>query len=257
MAAGLLVGSTMVVPQVSSAATPVVSLDSTQKIHPLLQYGAQGDPAKLVRVIVQKSRSDVPSASFATAVPGLQVSEEFKYIPAFVATLPQAAVGALAASPNVRYVSPDASVQVLPSVAKAGAKPAPRPPAPKPVHPPKEGFDPSDLLTVYPLVSGATQAWTGAATADHHPDSGANISVALIDSGVDTSLSDVAGQVLAVNVNRNTSNAQDGYGHGTHVAAIINGHDADGQYYGVAPSATVISVKIADDQGTAYESDLD
>jgi serine protease AprX len=256
MAAGLLVGSTLVVPEVTAAATPNVALDPTQKIHPLLQYGAQVDPSAVVRVIVQKNRSDVTSASLLAGVPGVQIGEDFKYIPAFVANLPQASVATLAANPSVRYVSPDASVQVLPSVDKSAAKPAPRPPAPKPAHPPKHGFDPSGLRTVYPFVSGATQAWTGAATPDHRTDSGVNISVAVIDSGVDANLSDVGGQVLAVNVNRKSNNAQDGFGHGTHVAAIINGHDADGQYYGIAPSATVISVKIADDQGNASESDL-
>jgi serine protease AprX len=66
----------------------------------------------------------------------------------------------------------------------------------------------------------------------------------------------VAGQVLAVNVNRNASGPGDGYGHGTHVAGIINGHDSDGEYLGIAPSATLISVKVADDNGVAYESDL-
>jgi hypothetical protein len=256
VAAGLLVGSTLIVPQVTSASTPVVSLDSTQKIHPLLQYGAQVDPAAVVRVIVQKNRSDVPSSTIAATVAGAQVAEEYRYIPAFVATLSQGAVPALADNPEVRYVSPDASVQVLPSVKTVAEKPAPRPPAPKPVAPPKNGFDPSSLLTVFPFVAGATQAWTGAATPDRHRNSGANVSVAVIDSGVDASLADLAGQVLAVNVNHKSSTAADGYGHGTHVAAIINGHDSDGQYYGVAPSATVISVKIADDQGTAYESDL-
>src|ERR1051326_2445907 len=59
VAAGLLVGSTLAIPQASSAATPVVSLDPTQKIHPLLQYGASVEPVAVVRVIVQKNRQDV------------------------------------------------------------------------------------------------------------------------------------------------------------------------------------------------------
>jgi serine protease AprX len=112
------------------------------------------------------------------------------------------------------------------------------------------------LLTTYPFVAGATRAWTGAATPDGHRYSGVNLSVAVIDSGVDANHPDISGQVLAVNVNRHASGPADGYGHGTHVTGIINGHDADGQYYGIAPSTTVISVKIADDNGQAYESDL-
>jgi serine protease AprX len=162
----------------------------------------------------------------------------------------------LAASPQVRYISPDGAVQVLPEVAPVLTRSAPKPPAPKPAAAPKSGFSPANLLTVFPFVSGATKAWTGAATPDGHMDSGVNISVAVVDSGIDADHPDIAGQVLAVNVNHTATSAADGYGHGTHVAAIINGHDADGQYYGVAPSVTVISVKIADDNGVAYESDL-
>src|SRR5919201_3003724 len=231
-------------------------LDSSPKIHPLLQYGAQADPTSTVRVIVQKTRGDVSSSTIAATVPGLLVSEDFQYIPAFVATLPQTAVPVLALNPSVRYVSPDATVQVIPSVPQLPSKPAPRPPAPKPVAPPKTGFDATNLLTTFPIVSGATRAWSGAATPDRHRFSGVNITVAVVDSGVDAGHPDISGQVLAVNVNRSASGPADGYGHGTHVAAIINGHDADGQYYGIAPSVTVISVKIADDKGQAFESDL-
>jgi serine protease AprX len=256
LAASLLIGSSAVAPAASASSTTVVSLDPDQKIHPLLQDGAQVDPTALVRVIVQKTRADVASSVIAATIPGLQVSEDYHYIPAFVATLPQAAVATLALDASVRYISPDASVQVIPSVPQVPSKPAPRPPAPKPVAPPKTGFDSSNLLTTFPFVSGATKAWSGAATRDDHRFSGVNMSVAVIDSGVDATHPDISGQVLAVNVNRSASGPDDGYGHGTHVAAIINGHDADGQYYGIAPSATVISVKIADDKGQAYESDL-
>lgn len=254
--ATLLLATSMLTPAASAALTVPVILDSTQKIHPLLQFGSAADPLHPVRVIVQKTRSDVQPSTIAALVPGLVLGETFRYFPAFVATLPQASVGLLASLPGVRYVSPDAAVQVIPSVPELPVKAAPRPPAPKPVAPPKTGFDSSKLLTTFPFVSGATRAWSGEATPDRHRFSGANISVAVIDSGIDAAHPDVSGQVLAVNVNRQSASAGDAYGHGTHVAAIINGHDADGQYYGIAPSVTVISVKIADDRGTAYESDL-
>jgi serine protease AprX len=48
----------------------------------------------------------------------------------------------------------------------------------------------------------------------------------------------------------------DGYGHGTQVAGLINGHDSAAKYLGIAANATLISVKIADDNGNARESDL-
>lgn len=257
LAASLLLGSTLAVPTASASSGGGVSLDSSLKLHPLLQFGASANPTGLVRVIVQKTRGDIASQLVTAAVPGLQASEDFQSVPAFVVTLPYASLAVLAADANVRYISPDSAVQVIPSLPVHGkGKQPPRPPAPKPVEPPKSGFDPSHLLTMYPFVSGATEAWAGDATADDHSVTGAKITVAVVDSGVDSTLSDLAGQVLAVNVNHNTTTGEDGYGHGTHVAAIINGHDADGRYYGIAPSANIVSVKIADDNGMAYESDL-
>lgn len=252
----VLLGSALTGPTASASTPVVVPLDPNAKIHPLLQYGSQADPTTLVRVVVEKTKSDVQAATLIAAIPGMTISEQYQYIPAFVVTLPQTAVATLAANPYVRYISPDGAIQVLPVTAPVITTPAPRPPAPKPVAPPKTGFSPANLLTMFPFVSGATKAWTGAATPDGHMESGVNISVAVVDSGIDANHPDIAGQVLAVNVNHNASGPGDGYGHGTHVAAIINGHDASGQYYGVAPSVTVISVKIADDHGVAYESDL-
>jgi serine protease AprX len=236
----------------ASSMTQVV-LDSTQKIHPLLQYGEQADPTELVRVIVQKTKADVKTDALLARLPGVQVTEEFSVIPAFVATLPQAAVGTLAANPNVRYISPDGAVQVIPAHSVKGLKPSPNPRAPRSVPQSKRGIDARNLLTSFPIDTGAASAWS---MSDGHPETGSGIAVAIIDSGVDASHPDLSGQVLAVNVNRNSQTASDGFGHGTHVAGIINGHDADQRYLGIAPNATLISIKVADDNGASLVSDL-
>jgi serine protease AprX len=49
----------------------------------------------------------------------------------------------------------------------------------------------------------------------------------------------------------------DHFGHGTHVAGIIGGHGgaSAGMYSGIAPGVDLISLKISDDKGLAYESD--
>jgi serine protease AprX len=83
-----------------------------------------------------------------------------------------------------------------------------------------------------------------------------NVGVAVIDSGIDSSHPDLVDRVVAINVNRMAQSAEDGYGHGTHVSGIIAGRDAAQHYLGIAPNATLISVKVADDNGGAYESDL-
>jgi subtilisin family serine protease len=78
----------------------------------------------------------------------------------------------------------------------------------------------------------------------------------VLDSGVDFTHADLAGHVVAVNVNQAASGPTDGFGHGTHVAGVIVGQDAAGQYVGIAPGADLVSVKISDDAGVTHESDV-
>jgi serine protease AprX len=237
----------------AAGSTPAaqVSLDPALKIHPFLQYGLQADPKTLVRLIVQKSSPSALALLIAARVPGVVIVEEFKVVPAFIAIAPLSAVTALAKDPNVRYLSPDGAVQLIP-----GLRPLSLPQLnlrkPEPVKAPKSGFDVASLLTTYPFDTGATGAWSNE---DGKVETGSNVTVAIIDSGVDANRPDVSG-VVSVNVNRSSLNTGDGYGHGTHVAGIITGHDPSQQYLGIAPSASLVSIKIADDSGLAAESDL-
>jgi serine protease AprX len=235
----------------ASLSTAVV-LDPARKIHPMLQAGAELDPTSLVRVIVQKTKADIKSDSLLSDVPDAHLSEEFKVIPGFVATLPQSAVSLLALNPNVRYVSPDGPVDVIPGKQPKGFKAPADPKAPKGSHG-RRRFDASKLLTTFPVDTGASTAWS---TSAGHAATGFGIAVAVIDSGVDSAHPDLNGHVVAVNVNRHSQTPLDGYGHGTHVAGIITGQDSRDHYLGVAPEATLISVKVADDNGGAYVSDL-
>jgi serine protease AprX len=252
-AACILLGAHAAVP-IAGASEPAaaVSLDPTLKIHPLLQYGALADPNRVVHVIVQKVKPDSKASALVAQVPGLQVEEEFQVVPAFVARVPASALSSLAAQSDVRYISPDGAIQVIPAVsARATGKPA-KNQSLKSARAPKRKVSARNLLTTHPIDIGAAAAWGS----DKNGVTGNAISVAVIDSGVDAAHADLRDQVIAVNVNKNSSTTSDGYGHGTHVAGIINGHDAAQHYLGVAPNATLISVKIADDSGQAYESDL-
>jgi len=267
--ASLLLGSSLFAPMAlaSTAPPPVVSLDSTKKIHPLLQYAAKADPNKVVRVIVQKTDFNalggggLLGALFGPNVPGLQVTEDFTVIPASLATLPASSLPALAALSNVRYVSPDAAVSfnpgLLPLVTNLllnllggllGGGGSSSPPSPAPIAATSSHVGAGNLLTTYPIDTGASNAWSG--------QTGSGVGVAVIDSGFDLSHPDLAGRSIAVNLNNKASSTADGYGHGTHVAGIINGQSAGQQYLGIAPDATLIGVKVADDSGAAYESDL-
>jgi len=88
------------------------------------------------------------------------------------------------------------------------------------------------------------------------------VTVAVIDSGVNShvDLDGPEGSRLVASVvrGRSLTTADDLYGHGTHVAGIIagNGTAAGGQYVGVAPDTNLVNVRISNELGQSYLSDL-
>lgn len=82
----------------------------------------------------------------------------------------------------------------------------------------------------------------------------------IIDTGIDLDHPDlnVDTQRSAVFVSRGpgSGSADDGNGHGTHVAGTIAAIDNDIDVVGVAAGATVVAVKVLDDQGSGAYSDV-
>ena len=80
--------------------------------------------------------------------------------------------------------------------------------------------------------------------------------IAVVDSGIDTSKRDYAGRLLAsVNLTSLPGNsAGDGRGHGTFVAGIAAGSALG--YAGAAPSAKLVSIDVMDDNGVGKTSDI-
>jgi serine protease AprX len=110
-----------------------------------------------------------------------------------------------------------------------------------------------EISFAYPDSTNTYLSTTGVDKLHAQGLSGAGISIAIIDSGVDDH-PDLGGRLLlpAGYV------AADSYGHGTHVAGIAagSGTAARGVYEGVAPGANVIDLNITDSNGMAYESDV-
>ncbi|BFO21138.1 hypothetical protein SHKM778_75260 [Streptomyces sp. KM77-8] len=101
-------------------------------------------------------------------------------------------------------------------------------------------------------------AQTGAPTAWSAGYDGTGVKVAVLDTGVDQTHPDLAGQEIA---ERNFSDAEDSvdrFGHGTHVASTVAGTGAgsQGRYKGVAPGARILDGKVLDDRGGGWDSGI-
>jgi len=216
----------LLVPRAAAAGRPGITLDPTLPVHPALQYGAQAEPDKVVRVIVQKRQAGADGRAIAAAH-GATHLEEFPFIKSHVFELPQRAVPRLGLDPHVLYVSPDGPVQ-------------------------RHAIATANLKTTYPFTTGAALAWNNQSL----PVTGVGVGVAILDTGINGHPDLPRAGVTAVKVNSSTTNMSDKHGHGTHVAGIIRGQNPSGYYLGVAPGCNLVSVKIADDQGMAHASDL-
>jgi serine protease AprX len=128
-------------------------------------------------------------------------------------------------------------------------------------------WDVSPLLAIsrlrQPLLYSvrATDAWQRA--------TGNGVGVAVIDTGISGDLPDfvTAGRsrvIASAVTNPCATDANDQFGHGTHVAGLIAGNSLNsaakrnlsGRYMGVAPRANLISVKVSDDDGETTVLDV-
>ncbi|WP_204034330.1 S8 family peptidase [Micromonospora qiuiae] len=98
----------------------------------------------------------------------------------------------------------------------------------------------------------APQAWNAGYT-------GKGTRVAVLDTGIDATHPDLAGQTAEKkDFTADGGDAGDHHGHGTHVAATIAGSGAasKGARRGVAPEARLVVGKVLDDQGEGTESQV-
>jgi len=167
----------------------------------------------------------------ATAVLELggTIVTQFHLINAVEALVPTALEPVLAALPGVT-VTPDVSVNVQSTPESTGP------------------HTPSDVFLEE----------TGATRLASQGDTGQGVTVAVVDTGID-SLPDFSGRLLGgVDLTGGNNPFQDDYGHGTFVAGLIAGDGAssDGQYSGEAPGARLVSIKVAGADGITNLSTL-
>ncbi|WP_199240596.1 S8 family peptidase [Kribbella sp. VKM Ac-2500] len=96
---------------------------------------------------------------------------------------------------------------------------------------------------------GAPEVWQGG-------DTGQDVDVAVLDTGIDAAHPDFGGRIAATASFVPGQDVTDRHGHGTHVASTIAGTGAasDGKEKGVAPGADLHIGKVLDDDGNGQDS---
>ena len=85
---------------------------------------------------------------------------------------------------------------------------------------------------------------------------GAGVTVAVIDTGIDTTSADLAPNLLqGWNFYDGNSDTSDGDGHGTVIASIIAAARGNGGYVGIAPDAKILPIKVMGGPGGDTWSD--
>jgi serine protease AprX len=190
------------------------------------------------RVIVQATSID--AAVQAVQQSGGQVADKITIINAVVADVPTNALVSLSHMPGVVRVTPNRTVK-----------------------PSGEAVDVEFVKAI-----GAAQVWESG-------NMGQDVTVAVLDSGVNTKIQELAqksnggdNRILAYydamedklyQANKLPKSPQDASGHGTHVAGIIGNskfENKDNEYRGVAPKATFVAVRVLDETGVGSYADV-
>ena len=201
---------------------------------------ATTQPDTVVAIIVQKAAA-LPVEAAVIKLGG-RITKNLSLINAFVAEIPARQLAQVAQLAGVRWVSHDAPVVETAC---------------------KDCIDTSRLSSVYNQAIGADKLWNQSPYLQ-----GQGIGIAVLDSGIQSTHSDLAGRIVAAKNSVSIDEVlklpssellkYDIYGHGTFVAGLIagNGTTSAGRYVGVAPRSQLINVRVTSLMGASTESDV-
>jgi serine protease AprX len=175
-------------------------------------------------VVVQAVAGAVTDAGRAVEAIGGSIGRALPIVDGFAAEVPTDRLEELRATTAVRAVTPDRRVRFE-----------------------ELSYDATSTASSFAKVSGAPTAWSGGGL-------GSGVGVAVIDTGI-SPMGDFAGRLVHGPDLSGEGTTIDTYGHGTVMGGIIGGSGADsatrtgGAFTGVAPKATLISVKVAGRNG--------
>lgn len=202
-------------------------------IDPVLLADAASSPSKSEQVIIVSANGVSSATSAFTSASAVKdgygagtLGRQLPLISGVAASLPAARMSTLTKISGLT-VSPDATLK-------------------------RTAFDNYSNVQLWPYLSGFAHLWTY----QWNP-APPTPTIAVVDSGVNTSVPDMANRLLIPQVNLCSlapNSAGDGDGHGTFVSSILAGVGAG--HVGAAPNGKLISLDVINDLGFATTSDV-
>jgi subtilisin len=169
-------------------------------------------------VVLRDGASADAVASRHSATFGAQVGQVYRHaLNGYAATMSASAARAIAADPRVAYVSADRELHI----------------------------DAQTLPTGINRIDGELSS-----TMSGNGSGSVNVDVAVIDTGIDLTHPDLNVYVTGAKNCSSGKSANDGNGHGTHVAGTIGAKDDDNGVVGVAPGARLWPVRVLNNAGS-------
>jgi serine protease AprX len=214
-------------PRTRGRLTSLLALLAAVLVPAAAAQAAPIDPAQPLReAVVVPAPGHGADARALIARLGGRAGTPLALIHGFAARVPAGSLASLAASPAVRTAVPDAALSTRSD---------------------------DDGTAAADTSMGVVRSTTGAGVLQSVGINGAGIGVAVVDSGVMTLPGLDSGQVVrgpdfSSEGDDPAHRGLDTFGHGTHLAGVIAGRK--GNFKGVAPGSHVVSVKVADANGS-------